>query len=194
MCLCVLKLLQVGVVSDNQRAQMKAMESDKERAEYLIDNVITPSLKIDILEPFYDFLQVLEGEDNSVVKAVAKDLRSQLGPSMPQPLHGVSVHPPSQGQTPQQYPPSQGQTPQQYPPSQGQTSQQYPPSQGQTSQQYPPYQGQTPQQYPPYQGQTPQQYPPYLGQTPPQQYPPYQVQMPIPQPSVGKLVWLCDDS
>ena len=73
-------------MSDDQREQMKAMTLDKERAEYLIDNVIITSLKVDADKPFYDFLQVLEEEeDSAVVKAVARDLRSQLGPSMPQP-------------------------------------------------------------------------------------------------------------
>ena len=195
--------LQADVVSDDQREQMNAMTLDKERAEYLLDTVIITSLKVDIQETFYNFLQVLEDDDNPVVKVVAKDLRSQLGPSMPpQPCEG-SVHPPSQGQTPpQQYPPYHGQTPpQQYPPYHRQTPpQQYPPYHRQTPhQQYPPYQGQTPpQQYPPYHGQTPpQQYSPYQGQTPLQQYSPYQGHPmiplrggPVPQPTVGKFVCL----
>ena len=69
-------------MSDDQRDQMKAMTLDKERAEYLIDNVIITSLKVDAREPFYDFLQVLEDGDNAVVKAVARDLRSQLEQSL----------------------------------------------------------------------------------------------------------------
>ena len=159
--------LQADVVSDDQREQMNAMTLDKERAGYLLDTVIITSLKVDIQETFYNFLQVLEDDDNPVVKVVANDLRSQLGPSMPpQPCEG-SVHPPSQGQTPpQQYPPYHRQTP---------------------HQQYPPYQGQTP----------PQQYSPYQGQTPLQQYSPYQGHPmillqggPVPQPTVGKFVCL----
>ena len=91
---------------------MNAMRLDKERAGYLIDNVIIPTLKVDYQEPFYNFLKVLEDDDNpAVVKAVAKVLRSQLGLSMPpQPYDGL-VHPPHQRQTPQQYSPYQGQMP-----------------------------------------------------------------------------------
>ena len=76
---------QVDVVSDDQREKMKAMTLDKDRAGYLLDHVIIPTLKVDIQEPFYNFLEVLEQDENVVVKKVAKDLRSLLGPPMPQP-------------------------------------------------------------------------------------------------------------
>ena len=87
---------------------MNAMTLDKERAGYLIDNVIITTLKVDSQETFYNFLQVLENDDNPVVKVVANDLRSQLGPSMPPQPYGGSVHPPTQGQMPQPYPPYWG--------------------------------------------------------------------------------------
>ena len=65
---------------------MDIMSLDKERAGYLIDRIIIPSLKLDIAEPFYNFLEALEEEeDNVVVKKIAEELRSLLGPPMPQP-------------------------------------------------------------------------------------------------------------
>ena len=102
-------------MSDDQREQMNAMTLDKERAGYLMDNVIIPTLKVDCQEPFYNFLKILEDDDNpAVVKAVAKDLRSSLRLSAASQPYGGLVHPPYQGQTPQQYPPYQGQMPQPY--------------------------------------------------------------------------------
>ena len=65
-------------MSDKQREQMDAMTLDKERAGYLLDSVIITSLKVDIHEPFYRFLQVLEEDHNPVVNVVADDLRSHL--------------------------------------------------------------------------------------------------------------------
>ena len=65
-------------MSDKQREQMNAMTLDKERAGYLLDSVIITSLKVDIQEPFYRFLQVLEDDHNPVVNVVANDLRSHL--------------------------------------------------------------------------------------------------------------------
>ena len=65
-------------MSDNQKEQMIAMTLDKERAGYLLDSVIIATLKIDIQESFYKFLQVLEDDHNPVVKVVANDLRLYL--------------------------------------------------------------------------------------------------------------------
>jgi len=82
---------------------MDIMSLDKDRAGYLMDRIIIPSLKLDIVEPFYNFLEVLElEEDNVVVKVIAKDLRSLLGPPMPQP-HGGQPYAP--GQPPHYVPP-----------------------------------------------------------------------------------------
>ena len=141
-----MSFIQADVVSDDQRDQMNAMTLDKERAGYLLDNVIIPSLKVDIREPFYNFLEVLKEDENPVVKAIGDELRSRLGPPMPQPNPG-------------QYPPPTG--PAQYPPSTGQP---YPT-------QYPqqPYPAQYPQQ--PYPAQYPQQ--PQPGQYPPPTRQPY---------------------
>ena len=102
--------LQAGVVSDDQREQMNAMTLDKERAGYLMDNVIIPTLKVDCQEPFYNFLKILEDDDNpAVVKAVAKDLRSLLPPvtfaSQGQYPTPYPVYPPQAGQPHPAYPP-----------------------------------------------------------------------------------------
>ena len=97
----MMSFTQVDVVSDDQREKMKAMTLDKERAGYLLDNVIIPTLKVDIREPFYNFLETLEQDENVVVKAVAKDLRSLLGPPMPQPGQPL---PPQQQYSGQPYP------------------------------------------------------------------------------------------
>ena len=97
----MMSFTQVDVVSDDQREKMKAMTLDKERAGYLLDNVIIPTLKVDIREPFYNFLETLEQDENVVVKAVAKDLRSLLGPPMPQP---GQPFPPQQQYSGQPYP------------------------------------------------------------------------------------------
>ena len=88
------------------------MTLDKQRAGYLMDTVIIPSLKLDIPEPFYSFLKVLEEEeDNLVLKAIADSLRSLLGPPMPQPHVGPpsgQIYPPGQASAPNQiYPPGQ---------------------------------------------------------------------------------------
>ena len=142
-------------MSDDQREQMNAMKLDKERAEYLLDSVITPALKVDFQELFYNFLQVLENDDNPVVKVVAKDVRSQLGTS--------TVSQPNPGQPP---PGQQPHTPQSYP-GQPNSVQPYPP-QPYPMQPYPP------QPYPmqPYPTQPYPGYQPYaavMGQPPPGQ-------------------------
>ena len=73
---------------------MEVMALDKQRAAYLMDTVIIPSLKLDIPEPFYSFLKVLEEEeDNLVLKTIAESLRSLLGPPMPQPYGGQPYTP-----------------------------------------------------------------------------------------------------
>ena len=89
----MMSFTQADVVSDDQRDKMNAMTLDKQRAGYLMDNVIIPTLKVDIREPFYNFLQVLEEDENVVVNAIAKDLRSLLGPPMPQPGQPFSGQP-----------------------------------------------------------------------------------------------------
>ena len=55
-------------MSDNQREQMNTMTSDKERAGYLLDTVIIAFLKVNIRETFDNFLQVIEDDNNPVVK------------------------------------------------------------------------------------------------------------------------------
>ena len=93
---------QANVVSDDQRDKMNAMTSDKHRAVYLWDNVIVPTLKDDNREPFYNFLQVLEEDENVSVKVVSKKVRSFLRPPMPQPGQ------PHGGQPSAQSPPTDG--------------------------------------------------------------------------------------
>ena len=97
---------------------MNAMTSDKDRAEYLMNKVLIPSLKADVREPFYNFLQVLEDDDNPVVKAIVKDLRSHLRPSMPPQPPGPPVQPAYHGHSPhqpmQEYSLYQGQAPPQH--------------------------------------------------------------------------------
>ena len=83
-------------MSDEDVVRMDSMKLDKDRAKYLIETVVA-SLRYDFRERFYNFLQVLEEEDNPVVKVVAKDMRSQLEPSMPPQLSGGLVHPSHQG-------------------------------------------------------------------------------------------------
>ena len=98
---------------------MDIMSLDKERAGYLMDKIIIPSLKLDIAEPFYNFLEALEEEeDNVVIKKIAEELRSLLGPPMPQPSGCTTeqIYPPGQTLASGQiYPP--GQSPSSYPPS-----------------------------------------------------------------------------
>ena len=73
---------------------MNAMTLDKDRAEYLVDEVIIPSLKLDIREPFDNFLQVLEDDDNPVVIAIVKSLKSYLAGSIPPQRKGSLPHQP----------------------------------------------------------------------------------------------------
>ena len=104
------------------------MKLDKQRAAYLMDTVIIPSLKLDIPEPFYSFLKVLEEEeDNLVLKAIADSLRSLLGPPMPQPQPSGQIYPPRQTSAPhgQPYAPGQPHGGQPYAPGQPHGGQPY---------------------------------------------------------------------
>ena len=151
---------------------MNAMTLDKDRASYLLDSVIIPSLKLDIHDVFDAFLHVLEEDDSPIIKRLYEDLKSYLELSLSQPS---PAHPPKVSQYPQ------GQ-PQQLPFEQSHPYRQSP--QGQF-----PY-GQSPQGHFPY-GQHPQRQFPY-GQSPQVQFPyrqPPQGQFPYGQSLQGQLLY-----
>ena len=86
---------------------MNVMTLDKDRAEYLIDTVIIPSLEVGAKESFTNFLKVLGEDDSPISKEVLKDLNTHLGPS-----YSFQTGHPHHGYPPQSYPP---QTSQSYP-------------------------------------------------------------------------------
>ena len=66
------------------------MKLDKDRASYLLDKIIIPSLKLDIQDLFNGFLRVLEQHDET--KKLCEDLKLNLKYLLSQP----SEHPPLQ--------------------------------------------------------------------------------------------------
>ena len=62
---------------------MDAMILDKDRASYLLDKVIIPSLKLDVHDLFDGFLRVLEQRDET--KELCEDLKLHLRQSLSQP-------------------------------------------------------------------------------------------------------------
>ena len=126
---------------------MNVKKLDKDRAEYLIDTVIIPSLEVGAKESFTNFLKVLGEDDSPISKEILKDLNTHLGPS--QPYQGPPM--------PQPYSTPQGPSATHPPYHQG------PPM----PQPYYGHQG-APTTYPPYHYQgPPMPQPPYHGAAPP---------------------------
>ena len=85
--LMMMSLFQAKVIIERQNEVMDAMRLDKDRASYLLDKVIIPSLKLDVHDLFDAFLRVLEEHDDDT-KQLCEDLKLYLRQSVswqPQP-------------------------------------------------------------------------------------------------------------
>ena len=75
-------MFQAKVIIERQNEVMDAMRLDKDRASYLLDKVVIPSLKLDVRDLFDAFLRVLEERDDT--KHLYEDLKLHLRQSLSQ--------------------------------------------------------------------------------------------------------------
>ena len=71
------------MIIERHSEEMYTMKLDKDRASYLLDKVIIPSLKLDIHDLFDGFLRVLEQHDET--KELCEDLKLNLKHLLSQP-------------------------------------------------------------------------------------------------------------
>lgn len=79
----MLSLFQAKVIIERQSEVMVTMKLDKDRASYLLDKVIIPSLKLDVHDLFDAFMRVLEEHDVDT-KRLCEDLKLHLRQSLSQ--------------------------------------------------------------------------------------------------------------
>ena len=58
------------------KAKIKSLSTQKEKARYLLDEVIKPGLSVGYIEPFNKMVTVMESSDRSMVKRLAKQIRT----------------------------------------------------------------------------------------------------------------------
>ena len=59
------------------KAKIKSLSTQKEKARYLLDEVIKPGLSVGYIEPFNKMVTVMESSDRSMVKRLAKQIRTR---------------------------------------------------------------------------------------------------------------------
>ena len=62
------------VITLRQKKQINSIPIESDKMEYLLDEVIIPSLLAGRIEKFRLFLEVMEQSDDPVIKSVGKDL------------------------------------------------------------------------------------------------------------------------
>ena len=65
---------KIITLQEKQKIKTIPRELEDERMEYLLDNIIIPSLKNNVTVKFKGFLKVLEDSDNPVLTTAAKNL------------------------------------------------------------------------------------------------------------------------
>ena len=70
------RLFAGDIITRKEKKEIKAIprELEEDRMEYFLDNIIIPSLKSNHAFKFKRFLKVLEGSDNPLLTAAAKNL------------------------------------------------------------------------------------------------------------------------
>ena len=59
----------------NHKAKMQSLSTQKEKAQYFLDEVIKPGLSIGYVEQFNKMIAIMESSDNPVMKYLAKRIK-----------------------------------------------------------------------------------------------------------------------
>jgi len=65
----------------NHKAKIEALDTQKEKAEYFLDNVIEPGMAIGYTGVFNDLLRVMENSDNRPLKDLAGKIKKSMSDS-----------------------------------------------------------------------------------------------------------------
>ena len=70
----VTKLYSNKLLSDDHKSNIAALTVEKEKAEYFLDKVIQPGLKIEYTELFDEMLKLMKTSDDRTVKYLVKKI------------------------------------------------------------------------------------------------------------------------
>ena len=72
------KLYSLGIITLEEKQQIKANPVENDRMEYFLDNIIVPSLEDNVDMKFRGFLKVMKESDDSTLISIAAKLGKQI--------------------------------------------------------------------------------------------------------------------
>ena len=67
-------LLSRDVITFDEKGMFATKALQREKMQYLIDDIIVPSLEVGLMEKFKNFLEVLESSDDITINAIGKQI------------------------------------------------------------------------------------------------------------------------